>query len=181
MIWIQTFGGHKFDFDDLTNNTIKITDIAHHLALVCRFTGACKHHYSVAQHSILVAQLCPKKARIHGLMHDAAEAYLGDVSRPLKKWGLEVKGFEEKVLQSIYHALNLEWPEEYVQQAVKDSDNIALSIEAKQLMNHATESWSYMSKEMPNISIDRWSPERAEVEFLRKWFDYNEQGKTLEN
>ena len=171
MIWIQTFGGHKFDFDNLEKNRIALSDIAHHLSLICRFTGACKHHYSVAQHSVLVSKLLPKEAQIHGLMHDAAEAYLGDTSRPLKKWGLEVKGLEDKVLQAIYGALGLRWPMQELRDLVKEADNVALSLEARQLMNHSVESWSHMVKELPSVVIERWEPERAEVEFLRRWLD----------
>ena len=172
MIWIQTFGGHKFDFDNIDGNIIKISDVAHHLSLLCRFTGACKYHYSVAQHSVLVAQLLPKELRIHGLLHDAPEAYLGDISRPLKKWGMEIEGLEEKVLKAIYNAYALDWPSLAALEQIKEADNIALTLEAKQLMLHSVESWSFMAKEVPNILIEQLTPEKAETIFLRKWCDF---------
>lgn len=66
---------------------ISIPDMAHRLALQCRFSGACSRHYSIAEHSINVAKFVPRRIAIHGLLHDAHEAYLGDVIRPLKVFG----------------------------------------------------------------------------------------------
>lgn len=85
--WMLTSTGKKYWPLDPHPDDIDIHDIAHHLSLLCRFTGACSHFYSVAEHSVLVSELLeredPKLAML-GLMHDATEAYLGDVGRPLK-------------------------------------------------------------------------------------------------
>ena len=59
-------------------------DIVHHLSNLCRFTGAVSEPYTVAQHSILVAGICPEPLKLAGLLHDAAEAYLGDMCHPTK-------------------------------------------------------------------------------------------------
>ena len=84
--WIQTFTGRQFWPLEPRADEIFIEDIAHHLSNLCRFTGACRSFYSVAQHSVLVS-LCapPGENPLWGLLHDASEAYLIDVARPVKR------------------------------------------------------------------------------------------------
>ena len=57
--WIQTYTGKAFDLLNPTPEMVEVTDIAHHLALINRFTGATAVPYSVAQHSVLVSQVVP--------------------------------------------------------------------------------------------------------------------------
>ncbi|MEQ8345048.1 MAG: hypothetical protein RIB84_23740 [Sneathiellaceae bacterium] len=66
---------------------ISIRDIAHHLALQCRWAGATAAHYSIAQHSVLVAELLPPDPRLRalGLLHDAHEFVTGDICTPMKQ------------------------------------------------------------------------------------------------
>jgi 5'-deoxynucleotidase YfbR-like HD superfamily hydrolase len=82
--FFNTHSGRKIDLNNPTVEMIDVDDIEHALANYCRFGGHSKYHYSVAQHSILVAFLCPDELKFAGLMHDATEAYLGDVIKPLK-------------------------------------------------------------------------------------------------
>lgn len=98
--WIQTLHGNAFDFEELlagVRQPLQIDDIVRPLAQQCRFTGQCAFHYSVAQHSLLVGVISHQRAldlglgedaarrcERWGLMHDATEAYLSDLSRPLK-------------------------------------------------------------------------------------------------
>jgi 5'-deoxynucleotidase YfbR-like HD superfamily hydrolase len=86
---IKTFTGKRFDLVDPDPATVDIVDIAHALSMQCRFTGHCREFYSVAQHSVLVCNqvaslLAPAKVTLAALLHDAAEAYTGDLSRPAK-------------------------------------------------------------------------------------------------
>lgn len=85
MTWIQTFTGRAFDLLKPTPEMVCIEDIAHHLALINRFTGATREPYSVAQHSVLCSLIVPPELALTALLHDAAEAYVADVSRPLKE------------------------------------------------------------------------------------------------
>ncbi len=84
MSWIHTFTGRKVYPLNLQTKDIDIRDIAHALALTNRFTGHTPMPYSVAQHSVYVSRHCDTKDALWGLLHDAPEAYLADLSRPAK-------------------------------------------------------------------------------------------------
>lgn len=79
---ITSFGGKRLHLLDLQPRDIKILDIAHALALINRFNGHTKFPISVAQHSVYVARISNS---LQGLLHDASEAYLGDVTKYLKE------------------------------------------------------------------------------------------------
>ena len=81
--WIQTHSGIAFDLLKPTPDMIVIDDIAHALSNLCRFTGHSKF-YSVAQHSRLASFMVSEQFALQALMHDASEAYLTDISAPLK-------------------------------------------------------------------------------------------------
>ncbi len=81
---MQTFSRTMFYPLDPHPEDVHIVDIAHALANICRFGGHAKRFYSVAQHSVLVSRIVEPEDALHGLMHDAAEAYVGDVVRPIK-------------------------------------------------------------------------------------------------
>ena len=84
MSWHELYpSGDHFD-PERDDNHFHIEDIAHSLALVCRYGGHAAWRYSVAQHSIHVSSLCPPELRLAGLLHDANEAYLGDIIQPNK-------------------------------------------------------------------------------------------------
>jgi len=87
---MRTFTGRYVNALKLRAADVCIEDIAHHLSLFCRYVGACPYHYSVAQHSLYVSELMEKRfpgskmMALAGLLHDASEAYLGDMSSPMK-------------------------------------------------------------------------------------------------
>jgi hypothetical protein len=83
--WIQTRSGLPFDFRDGGPEQIRIEDIGSALSKLCRFTGHTREFYSVAEHSVLVSLLVPEEFALEGLLHDAHEAYVGDMSTPLKR------------------------------------------------------------------------------------------------
>ncbi|HQP24038.1 MAG TPA: hypothetical protein PLP16_02645, partial [Smithellaceae bacterium] len=84
-VCIHTFSGIAFDLLDPKPEMILVEDIVHSLSLINRFNGAAKFPYSVAQHSLYVAGLLPPELKLQGLLHDAPEAYVGDMVSPLKK------------------------------------------------------------------------------------------------
>lgn len=85
MTWILTNSAKPMSLVRPRADLVTPEDIAHSLAYICRFNGHCKHHYSVAQHSLLVASIVPDEDQLPALLHDAAEAYVGDMVRPLKQ------------------------------------------------------------------------------------------------
>lgn len=84
MTWILTQSATQVDILKPQAKQIRIDDICHGLAHVCRFNGQPRHHYSVAQHSLIVADIVPQEHKLAALLHDATEAYVADIARPIK-------------------------------------------------------------------------------------------------
>ncbi|WP_312340214.1 hypothetical protein [Anaerospora hongkongensis] len=134
--WIETYTGIHFYPLDPRPEEIDITDIAHALSLICRFNGHCKHFYSVAQHSINVYNYLRTnfptdlELQLTGLLHDASEAYIADVSRPVKPFLNGYHGVERRLMDTIFKAFDLKRGSLVVEEA----DNLVLHAEAMQLM-----------------------------------------------
>lgn len=84
-----TYTGRIFSLVDPRPEQVSIRDIAHHLSLQCRFNGATRQHHSTARHSLIVSAELRRmgespEVQLAGLMHDAPEAYTGDLIRPMK-------------------------------------------------------------------------------------------------
>ena len=129
--FIQTYMHKRVDPLNLSVDDICIEDIAHALALQCRFTGHTTVPLSVAQHSILVSKL--SNSKLWGLLHDASEAYLTDLAAPVKQretfWSYRL--IEEEIMKKVAEKFNLLWP---IPTDVHHADKQALSIEANHLM-----------------------------------------------
>ena len=104
--------GHVVDLCAHKPEAIDIRDIASALAKLCRFTGATASFYSVAQHSVVVARFLPDRLKPYGLLHDAHEAYLGDIATPVKHLiGVEFfKTVELALDRAIFAKAKLPWP-----------------------------------------------------------------------
>lgn len=143
---ILTSTGRYFDFVNPTAAMIDIHDIAQGLSNICRFNGQCKKFYSVAQHSLLVSRIVPEEFALLGLMHDAAEAYVGDVTAPLKRLLPDYKVIEARVHDAIFARYEL--PAQ-LPACIKEADLIALATEQRDLMPPHDDEWASIKNVKP--------------------------------
>lgn len=137
--WMQTFTGHQFWPLDPHPEDIFIEDIAHALSNICRYGGHVDRFYSVAEHSWLLSKYISKENAAWALMHDAAEAYIGDMVRPLKKSMLSFGNIETQILKAI--AIRFDLPGYTYPQEVTEADNRILLTERDALMAATRHPW----------------------------------------
>jgi len=128
---MQTFTGKLIDLSQFSHEDVRLPDISHALSLLNRFTGHSKVPYSVAQHSVMVSRICLPEHAMWGLLHDASEAYLGDIATPLKTMLPDYAVLEEKFQRAIAKAFHLSWP---IPEEVKRADKRALMAEKRDLV-----------------------------------------------
>jgi hypothetical protein len=171
--WAQIYSGKKFWPLDPRPEEVDINDIAHSLALQCRFNGHSNYFYSIAQHSVFVSKIVPKKQALAGLFHDSAEAYTGDIVSPLKKFlPPEFKEIEKAIENAIFEHFNIE---NINHSEIKKADKIALFTEMRDLMNTPPAKWDDQDLFQPHPDkIIPLSPEEAEKEFLERYKELTE-------
>lgn len=121
----------SFEKDRFRECDVVLDDISQHLSRLRRFGGASATPYSVLQHSLVVAELLPQHLRRPGLLHDAAEAYIGDVVAPLKDVLPGLRLLEDDFLRVIFRALGVPYPPAEEWATVKDADQRAFASEAR--------------------------------------------------
>jgi 5'-deoxynucleotidase YfbR-like HD superfamily hydrolase len=167
--WIQTYSGRRFTPTNPNPDAIVIQDIAHSLSMQCRFSGHVKKFYSVAQHSVLVSYICNDEDALWGLMHDATEAYLVDVPRPLKRSGKfdAYLDFEYKMQLAVCKRFGL--PEKEPP-SVKKADTLLLATEARDLMSPLRTDWIQPVEPLP-FKIDPLGPRESKDLFMKRFFE----------
>ena len=166
---IQAHSGEYIDLENPHKSKFLIEDIAHGLANTCRFGGQCSPFYSVAQHCVHVSLLVPPRYAKAGLLHDAPEAYIGDVPSPLKAL-LKDYQFIEDDLQ-FHICFKLGEPSIYPPE-VKAADLIALATERRDLMPNTptNEAWAFLDGITPDQDkIQPWGPMMAKEAFLNRY------------
>jgi hypothetical protein len=164
--WIQTFDGVKFEPFMPRAEDVNIKDIAHSLAMICRFNGHCQRFYSVAEHCIHISNLVSNEARLFGLMHDAAEAYIGDIARPLKPHMGDIKAIEADIMNAVLIRFNI-MPSADIIAEVKEADTRMLKTEQLQIMSPTPDSWGLDDIEPYKLKLKCWEWQEAEDKFLK--------------
>ena len=169
---VNASGGQWWPLDPRPED-FAIWDIAHHLSNICRYGGAPTSFYSVAEHSVLVSQHVPLELALHGLLHDAAEAVVGDAIKPIKmlaEWKA-VRRVEDLNFQSICEAFGLEWNAE-IEHVVAEVDRRIVIDECLAIIPNGADYLhlkGYDLSERLDADVVAYSPERAEVMFLLRW------------
>ena len=169
MTWIQTFTGRKFDLTNLSSNQIDIVDISAGLSKVCRFAGQCPYFYSVAEHCVLGANYILRTYPDHPhkynlalefLLHDATEAYLGDISHPLKQLiGPRYKYMELELHNAISNQLiGSTYRLSHDDQEIIMNLDISMCVVERDYMMGCTHKWSdrYENAERVPIDLELW-------------------------
>jgi 5'-deoxynucleotidase YfbR-like HD superfamily hydrolase len=167
-MYLSTYTGHCIDLLNMTSDDVKIMDIAHSLSQQCRFAGHTHQFYSVAQHSVRVALALPRHLQLTGLLHDAAEAYVVDLPRPIKQLLPDYRILEERVWQAICfrYGLNTILPAE-----VKQADERALLAEFREVMTFQPPASWFPGIRPLSPSCRAWRPEEARDTFLALFTD----------
>lgn len=135
---MRTYTGKHVDPMNVTVDDIDIIDIAHALSRQCRFNGHCHGYLSVARHCVEVShrlEYAGKAMALCGLLHDAAETYIGDLIRPLKYNSCFDAYFEaeERIERVIAEKFGLAYP---MPDEVKDADNASVIRELEELWEY---------------------------------------------
>jgi len=180
--WIQTYTGRRFFPLKPDSSDVCIEDIAHALALKCRYTGHCKEFFSIAQHSVMVSRMVPEVDAPWGLLHDAGEAYLPDVARPIKHrmqvvlyelpeedLAVGFSDVEAAILKTVAFRYGL--PQQ-IPPSVHEADVRCLEYERRQLMGPPPEEWATAPAwDGDTTPIDCWQWAEAERRFLERWHE----------
>lgn len=163
---IMLHSGAWFDFCAPASSDFTIEDIAHGLANVCRYAGQCTRFYSVAEHSILVSDVATG-FELEALLHDAAEAFIGDITRPLKQLLPEYKKIEASVQRAVLSRFGINGP---IPPEVKHADLRVLAAEQRQIMPEGTDGWVRGRKVEPApIAVRHLPPNEAKDTFLKRF------------
>jgi len=178
-LFVSTYTGRQFYPLAPTPEQIDIEDIAHGLAYQCRFNGQTRHFYSVAQHSLIVAELVPTDLRLAALLHDAAEAYMGDMVKPLKQLFPLFSEIEAKVMGAIGLRYGVT---HFDDKAIKSADLIALATEKRDLMPNSSEAWDSLTGIVASpVRIRPMSPQQAKAAFLSVFRETDQHVSSLSN
>jgi hypothetical protein len=165
---VHTFTGRSFVLQAPTPDSIDIEDIAQGLSLQCRFVGQIGAFYSVAQHSVLCSYMCEPGDELYALLHDAAEAYMGDVPRPVRALvGMDgYNACEAHLTGLILQRFGLR---AQIPSSVKAADDALCLHEAHDLFPKPPAWALIVERPMTRLRIQPWSHWSARVEFLRRF------------
>lgn len=177
--WMETHAGKQL-FLPVTEDMIDIEDIAHALSFQCRYAGHTLRFYSVSEHCCLISDyvfrnspnLEPNERRklaLQGLMHDASEAYLVDIPKPIKPFLTNYRELEQQIEVVVADKYGFEYPYHSV---VKEADCRILLDERAALFNWSGHDWELPVDKPLGVHIEALAPYEAKAEFLKRFHDY---------
>lgn len=164
--WIQCYSGTVFFPLDPRPDEIHIEDIARALSMQCRYSGHVRKFYSVAEHCVHVSRVVSPEHALWGLLHDASEAYLVDVPRPIKPMLPQYQAMEARLMSAICERFTID---RQAPHAVKVADNRMLATEKAVLLGPCEREWADTGPPHPDVSIQCWLPERAYQHFMHRF------------
>ena len=163
MSWIQTYTGRAVDVLAFEPADFDIEDVAHHLSMLCRYNGAVRKFYSVAEHCVLLSHAVAPENALWALLHDATEAYVGDMVWPLKNEIPEFEVIEGHIMSAIAARVGLV-PAQPAE--VKEYDRRIVLDERAALLREPERPWSALEGKAPlGLTIYGWPPHIAEYEY----------------
>ena len=158
--------GEYFDFLDPTGSVFHLGDIALGLSRATRFHGHTRDFYSVAEHSVWVSRLVPEEDALAALMHDASEAFTGDMSTPLKRLCPDFRMVEDRIMAAVADRFGFAWP---LPPSVKEADRLMLATEQRQLRHrHPDDPW-LRDAPVADIRIESMAPGKAKWAFMDRY------------
>lgn len=164
--WMQTYTGRAFYPLEPAAADIDPVDIAHALSLLCRYGGHVDRFYSVAEHCVLMSHAVAPENALWALLHDATEAYMGDLIRPLKLAMPAYREAEDRLMAAICDRFGIDpaCPAE-----VKTADNRILRDERDELMMRPPLPWASI-EDVPalGVRVQGWDPLTAKRAYLAR-------------
>lgn len=171
--WIQTFTGVAFYPQDPRVSEVVIEDIAHSLSQQCRYNGHIKRFYSVAEHCLHLSYAVSEENALMALLHDASEAYIGDLVRPVKDEPKlkEFKEIENRLFSVIAEALVPGNPKgTCIPAEVNEADTRILWNEKEQCFHtKEPQSWELPYSPLKDVVIRFHDPFIAEMMYLERY------------
>lgn len=164
--WILTHSGTPFFPLSPRVEEVKIMDIAHALSMTCRFNGHCNEFYSVAEHSWRMSFIVPPAHALWALLHDASEAYIADVTRPIKPLLTNYQQIETKLMEVIAQKFGLVWP---MPDCIAAADLVMLHTEKRDLLIPTDYEWSTTCESLLPDPIVPMSSRQARDLFLGRF------------
>jgi hypothetical protein len=162
--WMQVYSGRRFWPMDPRAGEIDPLDIAHALSHQCRYAGHTMEFYSVAEHCVHVHDAAPPDLRAWALLHDASEAYLVDVPRPVKPYLAGYAEAEARVMRAVAERFGLDWP---MPAAVEVLDRRIVTDERAQAMRATGDAWALEGPPL-GVTLQFWRPVQAQFAFLQR-------------
>lgn len=168
--WMQTGSGQELDFTADEWIVLPIDLIARALSNICRYNGHSSRYYSVAEHSVMISRMVPQELALAALLHDASEAYVGDMPTGLKRaMGISFKSFEHKAARAVAKGYGIPL-EDLESPIIKAFDKRILGDEARLLLPpHAFWEKFVTEHEPTGVTLECWPPDVANAKFLERY------------